>query len=76
MRPGPMTMVTSLKLQGTSCDKMSRGTMPRIIKCQASSNKHHNPWRKAQAAGPKQQASVFVLLCKVLEGYKRHPKLG
>jgi hypothetical protein len=57
MRPGPMTMDTGLKLQGTSCDKMSRGIMPQITKSQASSDKHPNPDSKAQAAGHKQQAS-------------------
>lgn len=56
MRPGPMTMDTGLKLQGTSCDKMSRGIMPQITKSQASSDKHPNPDSKAQAAGHKQQA--------------------
>ena len=56
MRPGPMTMDTSNKHRGTSCDKMSRATMPQIIKSQASSNKHRNPWNGAQASGRKQQA--------------------
>jgi len=51
-----MTMDTGLKLQSTSCDKMSRGTMPQITKPQASSDKHPNPDSKAQAAGHKQQA--------------------
>jgi len=40
---GPMRMVTRLKLQDTSCDKMSRGTMPRTTKTQAASHKRHNP---------------------------------
>ena len=57
MKPGPMRMATSLKRQATSCDKMSRGTMPQITKSQASSDKHPNPDSKAQAAGHKQQAS-------------------
>jgi len=56
MKPGPMRMVTRLKLQDTSCDKMSRGIMPRTTKTQAASHKRHNPLRKAQASSHKQQA--------------------
>jgi len=54
---GPLRMVTRLKRQATSCDKMSRGIMPRTTKTQAARNIRHNPRRKAQASSHKQQAS-------------------
>ena len=76
MKPGPLRMDTSLKRQATSCDILSRGTMPQIIKTQATSHKRHNPWRKAQASSHKQQALLFSFPHKVLEGYKSHLKLG